>query len=329
MLMYGMLFAGGPEKPAGSMINGVSVTSPRSQVNASVLDPIVEVNANWITLLPYGYSRQNRPKVAYDTGFQWWGETPAGTKTMALYAKSKGMKVMIKPQIWIPGSWAGGFTLDNEEDWQEWERQYETMILEFAGIAEATHSEMLCIGTEYKLAVQERPEFWKQLIRKVRKVYSGKLTYAANWDNFHKIPFWAELDYIGVDAYFPLTFQETPTIEMLKKSWREPFMAIKTVHQNVKKPVIFTEYGYKSIHKTAWRQWEFESTPASKDVNLEAQENAYQAIYDVFWEEPWFHGGFIWKWYVDHDEPGGLKNSDYTPQNKPALKLIREVYGRG
>jgi hypothetical protein len=28
-----------------------------------------------------------------------------------------------------------------------------------------------------------------QLIQKIRKIYSGKLTYAANWDSFETIPF--------------------------------------------------------------------------------------------------------------------------------------------
>jgi hypothetical protein len=39
----------------------------------------------------------------------------------------------------------------------------------------------------------------------IRKIYTGKLTYAANWDDFDKVPFWKELDYIGIDAYFPLS----------------------------------------------------------------------------------------------------------------------------
>ena len=55
------------------MIKGVSITSPRDEVSAKVLDPIVDLNANWVTLLPYGYSRAGKPKVVYNSMFQWWG----------------------------------------------------------------------------------------------------------------------------------------------------------------------------------------------------------------------------------------------------------------
>ena len=146
------------------------------------------------------------------------------------------------------------------------------MILEFAKVAEAEDVEMLCIGTEYKIAVKERPKFWRNLIRKVREVYGGQLTYAANWDSFHEISFWGELDYIGVDAYFPLTSEATPSVDMLKQKWKDPLYGIKIIQRKFKKPVIFTEYGYKSIHRTAWKQWEFENTPDHQDVNLQAQE---------------------------------------------------------
>lgn len=42
-------------------------------------------------------------------------------------------------------------------------------------------------------------------------------------------------------------------------------------------------------------------------VNLEAQANALQAIHNQFWKEDWFAGGFIWKWFHNHDKVGGEK----------------------
>lgn len=309
------------------MISGISITSPRNKVGPEVMNSIVNINANWVTLLPFGYCQKGKPKVSYSTDLHWWGEKLEGTAKMTQYAKARGMKVMIKPQVWIPESWPGELAMDNEEDWQEWESQYQDMILAYARLGETEGVDMLCIGTEHKAAIQQRPAFWSQLIVEVRKVYSGELTYAANWDSFHLVPFWSELDYIGIDAYFPLTSAETPTVPVLKRKWKDPKIAIKIVQRKHKKPVIFTEYGYKSIQQTAWRQWEFENTPEDQNVNLVAQENAYQAIFEMFWDEPWFAGGFIWKWYVHEKHPGGKKDSDYTPQNKPVEKMIRKVYG--
>ena len=38
----------------------------------------------------------------------------------------------------------------------------------------------------------------------------GKLTYAENWDQYHKIPFWGKLDYVGIDVYFSLNQESIP-----------------------------------------------------------------------------------------------------------------------
>jgi hypothetical protein len=45
------------------------------------------------------------------------------------------------------------------------------------------------------------------------------LTYAANWDKYDQVSFWDELDFIGIQAYFPLTDQTNPSAEEIKKGW--------------------------------------------------------------------------------------------------------------
>jgi len=49
-------------------------------------------------------------------------------------------------------------------------------------------------------------------------------------------------------------------------------------------------------------------------------------LFLTFWHQPWFAGGFVWKWYAHHPEAGGANNNDYTPQRKPAEQLIRSYY---
>ena len=119
---------------------------------------------------------------------------------------------MVKPQIWISnGAFTGNMSMPTKEDWEKFESSYEEFILLFAQMAEETQSDIFCIGTELKTFINERPEFWVNLIRKVKKVYHGNLTYAANWDEYAKTPFWSQLDYIGVNAYFPLCEKENPS----------------------------------------------------------------------------------------------------------------------
>jgi len=230
--------------------------------------------------------------IVHNTNRQWFGETRAGAKQYIELLHKNNIKVMVKPQIWI---WRGEFTghlkMESEENWKALEVSYESFIMEYAELAEEMKVDMYCIGTELNSFVSGRPEFWKKLIDKIKTVYKGKLTYAENWDTFTNVPFWKELDFIGVDAYFPLTEEKTPTPEALKLAWQPHKEQIFELHKTIKKPILFTEYGYRSTNFTAK-----------------------------------FAGGFIWKWFHAHDRVGGHEDPQFTPQNKPAEALIKKKY---
>lgn len=137
----------------------------------------------------------------------------------------------------------------------------------------------------------------------MREHYKGKLTYAANWDEYKRTPFWTQLDYIGIDAYFPLTDARTPSLEQLKEGW-EPWKAnIAALAKRHERPVLFTEFGYRSIDYTARRPWE--ANRSDTGLNLQAQVHATQAILEEFWKEEWFAGGYVWKWFLAHETAGG------------------------
>ena len=308
-------------------INGVCFVAPPHQITAEVMQPIREANAGWIAVVPYAFTYKGDPHINYDTSRQWWGERSEGVIQTITYAHQAGLKVMLKPHVWVIGQgWPGDFTLESEAEWQVWEEQYGRYLRTMTDIADSMGVEMLCIGTEYRHPAAERPDFWKAQIQTIRARYSGLLTYAANWDNFQNITFWDQLDYIGIDAYFPLCEQKTPTLQTLRKGWQEPLQQIKNIQSDFDKPILFTEYGYQSADYMAKGHWE--ASQGEQPVNLEAQQRGYQVLYEVFWEEPWFAGGFLWKWFADHSEAGGEAHNGYTPQNKPALSIIKEVYAQ-
>lgn len=315
---------------SGLKMNGVNFVAPSREIESSALLPLKKISASWVALNPFAFSRAGEPEVYFDRSGQWWGETMKGTRATAGFARAAGLRILIKPHVWVKGQgWPGDFTLDTESDWQIWEEQYGKYILSYAALCEDLDADMFCIGVEYKLAVRQRPLYWKKLIVEVRKLYKGPITYAANWDDYPEVSFWKELDYIGIDAYFPLSEQDTPDVEELVEAWQKPLVEIDTYRRIVKRPVLFTEYGYRSIDKTAWKQWELKDDWTYKgEGNLKAQKNAYEAIYRIFWDKNWFAGGFIWKWYHAHEKSGGSENTDYTPQNKPVEDLIRHYYSR-
>ena len=103
--------------------------------------------------------------------------------------------------------------MSSEADWTRLEASYTKFILTYAKLAQETKVDILCIGTELERFVMSRPDYWCGLIERIRKIYNGKLTYAANWDEYKRTPFWDMLDYIGIDAYFPLSEKRMDSVE--------------------------------------------------------------------------------------------------------------------
>ena len=143
---------------------------------------------------------------------------------------------MLKPQVYFPGSWPGGLDFENESDWEAWEKDYESYIMSFVPIADSLNVPLFCIGTEFKFSEQKRVAFWRKLIKDIRAQYKGKLTYASNWDCYDKLSFWDDLDYVGIDAYFPLVDEKTPNHGVLVNSWDKRLSSIRAIHKKTKKP---------------------------------------------------------------------------------------------
>ena len=308
-------------------IKGISFEGPSESVDAKCYDPMIDLNANWVSLMPYAYARSGSSELVFkNLEWQWWGEGYDGTKTCIRNAHSKNLKVMLKPHLWIGhGQFTGSVSFDNETEWQRWENNYRDYLLMYAQLAAEEDVALFCIGTELNAFVTARPMFWNSLIKDVKEVYAGKLTYAGNWDSFQKFPNWTDLDYIGVDAYFPLVKSETPSLAALNEAWIPYVTSLEAFSDSLGKQILFTEYGYRSIDFAASKPWE---TGRSNGVNLVAQQNAYESLYSSVWNQPWLAGGFLWKWHFYHEKAGGSDDDRFTPQNKPVEILIKNQYSR-
>jgi hypothetical protein len=184
---------------------------------------------------------------------------------------------------------------------------------------------MLCIGTEYRTPAKERPEFWRSLTKKVRKQYTGKITYASNWDNYMNITWWDEVDYIGIDSYFPLADGDSPSLDEIKKGWVPLKKDLELFSERWEKPILFTEYGFQSVKGGAGKHWEVDK--ATENADMEIQSKAYEAKFQSLWDESWFAGGFLWKWHLT--TRGAERNKTrFTPQGKPAEQIIAKWYGK-
>lgn len=309
-------------------VKGMALVAPPSPFAADPIAPMTALGVNWVSIQPYGFFQKSKPDIRYNTGHQWWGEQPEGIAKSVEYAQQNKVKVLLKPQLWSRSQWIGDFDLENEQDLKVWQKNYEIFILEFAKMADSLNVEMLCIATEIKQIAQKYPDYWRALIKKIRAVYKGPLTYAANWDSWQGISFWDDLDYIGVDAYFPLAQGKTATVSKLQKAWKPIVEELEAFHKQYDKPILFTEFGYMSVDDCAFNHWDIEAEQASRAVNEQAQANALQALFETFANLDWWHGGFQWKWYPsDQSNWGeGAWAKDYTPQNKEAEKILKKYF---
>lgn len=307
-------------------INGVSLVSPHHEIDATAMSEVKRINAGWVAVIPYAFSRSGEPSVSFDHEKQWWGERTEGTCGLIKFAKENELKVMLKPHVWVRGEgWTGDFTLSTESQWKEWEVDFSKYILNYAMVADSMDVEIFCIGTEYRTPAKDRPLFWKQLIKQIRTIYKGKITYAANWDNYENITWWNHVDYIGIDAYFPLVESINPTTEEIKNGWNPFIQNLSAFSKMWKKPILFTEYGFQSADGAAGKHWEV--VQSEEGGNQQLQANAYEATFQALNNEKWFIGGFLWKWHftTQYDR---IRPTAWTPQGKLAEEVIANWYAK-
>ncbi|WP_246125975.1 glycoside hydrolase family 113 [Bizionia myxarmorum] len=309
-----------------SKINGVSFVASRDSISEKHLKPVVDLHANYAAIMPFGFIKNlEHPELIYNTDRQWFGETLMGVSQYIDALERQNIQIMLKPQIWVwRGEYTGHIKMPTELAWKELEETYSNFILEYAKLAQEKHVALFCIGTELEQFIAHRPEYWQTLIKLIRELYKGKLTYAANWDEYKRTPFWSELDFIGIDAYFPISDEKTPSVEDCVIGWQPHKKLLKELSETYDKSILFTEFGYRSMDYTGKEPWvsDYEIT----SLNLIAQENATEALFETFWDENWFAGGFVWKWFHNYEERGGETDNQFTPQNKPAETVIKSFY---
>lgn len=297
--------------------------APPREIDQTAVVPVAEIHANYMSVIPYSFCPADSPALLYNAKHQWWGERTEGVVHTIKLAREQNIKVMLKPQIWLRhGVYTGILEYDTDEKWARWEKDFRSYILHFAQLADSMNVEMFCIGTELSLSVKQRPEFWHKLIREVKAVYSGKLTYAANWDDYKDVHFWHELDFIGVDAYFPLSDDKKPSLKAVSAKWKEWSKDVGKVSAKYGKPILFTEVGYCSSQYGLKEPWKVVRKAA---LDLDAQRLGYEALFETIWQEEWMAGIFLWKWF-SNDASISPGNNDFSPQNKPAEKVIQQYF---
>ena len=156
--------------------------------------------------------------------------------------------------------WVRGF--DNYKNLEEYIDDRIRVNKEWAHqVGFGLRDESLGMMNERRQLIQER---WINIIKATRKTFEGQLSYAANFDNYHEVGFWSQLDFMGINAYFPLrdASQMNLTSEQMQsvfeESWNDVFDDITSFKEDQGLedfPMLFTELGYIYRRNTSIEPW--------------------------------------------------------------------------
>lgn len=278
-----------------------------------------QIGCNWIGLCVWWF-QDDVNSVLIEPDYSLFSATPESVIHAINKCHELGMKVMLKPMVDCRNEiWRGHINPT-----QEWFATYQDFINFWADIAQDNNVQLFCVGCEF-VNTSGWSSSWRNVIQDIRNHYSGPLTYAANKDNEPDISWWDELDYIGIDAYYPLTDKNDPTLAELETAWSSRADAIEVWRNNnwPDKQIIFTEVGYRSIDGT--NQAPAGKPPPPYPIDVQEQADCYNALLNQCKEREWWSGVFWWNWEVDPNA-GGPNSPYFTPQNKPAEAVLAHHY---
>ncbi|MEM6316371.1 MAG: hypothetical protein AAF960_01805 [Bacteroidota bacterium] len=294
-----------------------------SQLAKESLQHLAQIGTNAVAIVPYSYIRNpNQPSfipILQSAG----GENDQAVIFSHAEAQKLGMHTMLKPQIWLGSSWPGDVAMKTERDWQQFFDNYYRWARHYALLAEINNFNSYCIGVEFAKATLAREKDWRQLIQKIRGVYSGPLTYAANWgDEFEQLKFWDALDFIGLNCYYPLSKNNNPTKRELSKAFARVTDKIESICSKYNKPMVFTEIGFRSVEET-WKNPHAEAN--GRAFNDKTQSLCYEVVFENIKNKKWCKGILWWKWpcYMSYR---GSKNTGFSPNDKQTENIVVEFF---
>ena len=304
-----------------------------------------QVNNTWISLVVFEYQSlptsteigPNTTGINPLTGGAWsTSSTESDIREGIRQARLRDLHIMLKPHVDLyNGEWRAAIQPD---DAGQWFSSYRDMMLKYARLSQELNVEMLCVGDEYIVATQHRyTAQWKRLISDIRSAYGGHLTYASNWNGaaqygipqpeFQQVEFWNDLDYIGVDMYYPLTTSASDSIPPFDTALQRMLAntsPYSLLYFTFRKPVIITETGIQSVQGALAAPWDYSlgAAPAARQ-DTAAQELYYRVMINAFGNQPWCAGVFWWHW---ESVPSPNAATNYTPQDKPAARIVKQWY---
>lgn len=284
--------------------------------------------AGWIALTPFGRVADLSGQGVDLTFEEPFERNRAHVAEAVRMAHRRGLRVMLVPHLWVESfGWRAEIDPKTDAGWLRWSKSYGRFLRAWAEVAAETEVDLLSVGVELRSWVTTgRAPLFASLIREVRAIYKGPLTYSANWDDAADTVIWGDLDIIGINAFYPLADHDGATFDALKKGGQEVALRVRSLANDWKKPVLFTEIGYTTRPDPAVRPWEWPDAMKNVTVDERAQALAYRALIAPVLEEENFLGFFVWRVFADPDDTSQEADWGFSPRGKLAELVVRDAF---
>lgn len=283
--------------------------------------------ANWIRLHNWCFQDSIRETDVYCKPDEVLSDE--GYIHLVEVAHSLGMRVMGEFGINCchdpEGYWTGDIgKAYNEEQWSAWFESYSIAMLHYAELAEKTGTDYFVLAAELESTTHREKE-WRELIARVRQVYHGKISMTfSNEDSLQEVQFWDALDAIGVHPYYlDLPGVTDPTVQQLRTAFLPYANRLEVLSEKWNKPILIDEIGFWSIH-TMTQNYNNKDLP--NPIDLQEQNDLYQALFDTFYEKEWVSGIFCYA-ISGSNTPAEPWNTHLDFIGKPAENVIRSFFG--
>lgn len=239
-----------------------------------------------------------------------------------LDARELGLATVLVPQLVLEdGTWRGNLNWTGRPGTEAWWDSYRRYVLRAAQVARTGGASLLSLGVELKSmsGTQDTRRRMSGLAQQARSIYSGPLTYHANWDEAEDVAFWDGLDLVGVNGYYPLRPDPVRGAEAVA-------VRLKRLARRTQRPLLVLEVGFRSSphsHREPWA-WPDAVDPV---VDLSAQAQAFAAVLGSWPRVPGVRGLLVWVVPTDPDDPASEPRHGFNPLNKPAEGVLARAFG--
>lgn len=295
--------------------------------SAALLDELVRLGVNSISITPFGriWSLDSTTiRLDFEAPYE---ENRGAIARMIAQAKERGLRVLLIPHLWVetPG-WRGEIDPGSPERWRAYQASYRRFALAWARDAQAFGADAFSIGVECKSWSGRFGDYWTKLIAELRQTFHGPLTYSANWDEVENVLFWDQLDWIGVNAFYPLADRSGASDATYARGAARALDGLTTFASSIGKPAVLVEVGYTTRRDAAVQPWLWPDDMQNVTVDEQEQARALASIVAAAASRADVLGVFVWRYYSNLDDVSQEAGWGFSPHAKLAESALSLLF---